>query len=152
MKNIFISFTIVFSILTTISCSSIKKTKTEKTHLPISKSLVGLWRQTIPIIKDGKTTNLLTPHYKSINTDGTYYTFNAPGNGNTKIIQYGSYEITSDNTYIEHVITNSAVPTMSNQDSSIKFKLVDENTLIINWKLKDQRGGTEKWTRVLMMD
>ncbi|MDO3693317.1 DUF4488 domain-containing protein [Wenyingzhuangia sp. chi5] len=148
MKKIFILFITTCSILTIISCSSYKKIQPQKTHLPVSKSLVGIWRQTLPFIKDGKKIDLLTTHYKSINTDGTYYTFNTGKNGSIKIIQYGSYEITSDNTYIEHIITNSLVPTMSNQDSFINFKLVDKNTLMINWKLNDQRGGNEKWTRV----
>ena len=152
MKNIFISFTIVFSLLITISCSSTKHTQTEKIYLPISKSLIGFWRQTATFIKDGKKVDFSTPYYKSINTDGTYYTFKAEGNGNTKIIQYGSYEITTDSTYTEHVVVNRYAPLFNNRDSYIKFNLVDENTLIMAWSLDQQKWNSEKWTRVPLLD
>lgn len=103
-------------------------------HLPESKSLVGLWRQTLFVKGDNvEKTQIKTGNYKVINPDGTFYTFIIWGAGNTNPVKdittiglYGTYKITSDSTYTEHIVKHSIIPSMNNTDSQLKHKRIDD--------------------------
>lgn len=81
--------------------------QTFPTHLPASKSLVGIWRQT-GATYGGNFVEAKSGNYKVINPDGTFFTFVTWGmrdqSKDTAIGQYGTYELTSDSTLVEHVI------------------------------------------------
>jgi len=101
----------------------------------------------------GELINVTTGIYKVINPDSTFYMFVTWGAGGsnapTEISFYGTYKITSDSTYIEHIVKHATSPVMNGVESSLKFKLVNENTLLVQWK-KGERWVKESWSRVQM--
>lgn len=139
MKNIFLLLIIAFSLST--------KAQKEKTHIPASKTIVGIWRQTGVITSNGTTIDRLTGNYKVINADKTYYTF-VTWPKKTVIGHYGSYEITSDSTLVESIIKHSMNSNLNGKDQYNKFKLIDENTLEMSWSLNNKKWFPEKWTRL----
>ena len=145
MKNIF-TFLILILFLQS-------NAQTEQTHIPASKSIVGIWRQTGFVNpNNGETVTVLTGNYKLINPDGTYFTFvtwgsNDPINGTT-IGKYGTYEVKSDELMVEHTIKHVIVPSLSGKSGEVKYKLIDENTLMMAWQNDFKQWVNEKWTRL----
>jgi hypothetical protein len=126
---------------------------TAQNHVPASKSMVGIWRQTGAMTTSGELVNVRTGIYKVINPDGTFYTFITWGadgsNAPTEIGLYGTYKITSDSTCTEHIVKHATSPEMNGTDSFMKSKLVDENTLLVQWK-SGERWVKESWSRLQM--
>lgn len=115
-------------------------------HVPASKSMVGVWRQTGAMTNSGELVQVKSGNYKVINPDGTSYTIITWGNGSTTIGFYATYKITSDSTCTEHILKH-ANPTMEGKDVALRFKLTDENSLRMDWNRGD-RWITESWTRL----
>ncbi|MDO3693315.1 DUF4488 domain-containing protein [Wenyingzhuangia sp. chi5] len=145
MKKIFTLFITTCSLIFLICCSSKKNSETDNTHIIESKSMVGFWRQT-GVTSNGKTYDRLTSNYKMINDDGSYFTF-ITWPKNTSIGHYGSYEITSDSTLTEHIVLHMN-PELNGTDQYTRFKLIDKDTLIMDWSLDNERWVCEKWTRI----
>lgn len=115
-------------------------------HVPASKSMVGVWRQTGVMTNSGELVKVISNNYKVINPDGTTYTIVMWNNGSANIGFYATYTITSDSTCTEHFIKHNN-PAMNGKDSELRFKLTDENSMIVYWKL-DNRWISESWTRL----
>lgn len=103
-------------------------------HLPESNTLVGLWRQAvIGRNQQGENVHIKTGNYKVVNPDGTFYAFitwgaygKNPQGDVTSMNMYGTYAITSDSTFTEHIIKHDGNPKMNNSESELKFKFVEE--------------------------
>lgn len=118
-----------------------------KTHVPESKNIVGIWRQTGAMSMNGEIIRIKSGNYKVINPDGTYYTFIAWGlNEPTVVGLYGTYKMTSDSTITENIIKH-ANPSMNGKESKIRFRLIDENTMLIMWNANGN-WIPEHWTRL----
>jgi hypothetical protein len=118
-----------------------------QTHIPASKSFVGFWRLADGIMHgSSETTGMFTVN----NSDGTFYLFTTSGTDRTyaSILQYGAYKMTSDSTCTEQIVKHNSQPAMDGSIFLIKFKLIDDNTMILQWKLGDFNWVSEKWTRV----
>lgn len=142
MKYILVLLIIVFS--ATLSAQTVQN------HIPVSKSIVGIWRRIDERkLVNGGSIKIVTGDYKVINADGTYYTFVTWPN-ETTIAQYGCYEIESDSTLVEHIIENVLHPRLSGKDSPIKYSLIDENTMTVAWSynLEGNIWINEKWIRL----
>lgn len=109
-----------------------------KQHVPASKGLVGVWRQSGIMSREGKIREVNTQNYKVINPDGTFYTFIVWGTIRpelpTNIGLYGTYTLDSDSTYSEKIILHSMNPKMNGTSSLLRSKLINENTLLIEYK------------------
>lgn len=139
MKNIFILLFLTLSFFT--------NAQTELTYIPASKSVIGIWRQTGIGLANGETVDRLTGNYKVINADSTYFTFVTWSN-ETTIGHYGSYEITSDSTWVEHIIIHSMNSDLNGKDQFTKFELIDKNTMYMAWSPDAKSWVNEKWTRL----
>lgn len=115
-------------------------------QVPASKSMVGVWRQTGAMTNTGELVKVKSGNYKVINPDGTSYTIITWGNGSTTIGFYATYKITSDSTCTEHIIKH-ANPAMDGKDVAIRFRLIDENNMRMDWNL-GERWINESWTRL----
>lgn len=120
-----------------------------QTHIPASKSFVGIWRLSEGMLHGSdKTTGMFTVN----NPDGTFYLFTTSGTVSTyaSVLQYGTYEMTSDSTCTEKITKHMTNPIMDDQIILIKFRLIDENTMISQWKLGsiNMEWMPEKWVRV----
>lgn len=145
MRNIFTLFFLTFSLLTTA--------QSKQTHIPASKSIFGIWRQTGIVNRtNGQIVPVLSGNYKVINADGTFYTFVSWGTRDpekgTTIGQYGSFEIKSDSTLVEHIIKHVIDSNLSGTTGVLKYKLIDEKTLMMAWKNNNGIWVDEKWTRL----
>lgn len=114
-----------------------------------SKSMVGVWQQSGASIKNVKSAPLvLMGNYKMINADSTFFTIMGYG---TKFscTFYGTYQMTSDSTYTEKIIKHRKDPSMSGSDSKLRFKLIDENTMALEYfDTLHERWVPEIWVRV----
>ena len=125
--------------------------QSNQTHLPASKTLVGIWRQT-GVTQNGNLVDVISGNYKVINSDGTYFTFVTWGmrdqSKDTAIGHYGTYKTTSDSTLVEHIVKHVMYPPLNGKDSLLKFRLIDENTIIMAWSSGDKTWVDEKWSRL----
>lgn len=120
---------------------------TAKNHLPASKTIVGMWRQTGAMATNGKLIKVSTGNYKVFNADGTYYTFIANDiNSATYFGLYGSYKFTTDSTFTENIVKH-ANQTLNGTKATIRYKITDENTMVLLWE-SNGRWIPEMWTRI----
>lgn len=131
-------------------------------HLPESKSLIGLWQHIVVAENvQGETSKKKSDIFKVINSDGTFYHFsvlspedNTISKIDLSIYMYGTYGITSDSTFTEHVITNNAVLGFNNSVSELRYKFAsgsDNNLVYIMWKnTTNDQWIPEMWERVTM--
>ncbi|GAB3653937.1 hypothetical protein GCM10028791_24320 [Echinicola sediminis] len=100
----------------------------------------------------GKMIEVKSGNYKVINSDSTFYTFIIWGKEiltqETTIGQYGTYNITSDSTLVEHIIEHTVNPQMNGSESQLRYEMVDENNIIIKWSMNNQKWVSEKWSRL----
>ncbi len=145
MKKTTLKLLLVVIVTTFASCSS-SLNKSEVENMAVSESLVGVWRQ-MSIGLDG--TPIPTGNYKFLNTDDTFYSMVFWGSFKpSTIMMYGNYEITSDSTYVESIVEHSNSK-MSGTKSLLKYKLLDKNTLLLQYKNDVQNKWIpEIWKRV----
>ncbi len=137
---------LVVAMATIFVCSSFTTGEKEPQNMAVSKSFVGIWRQL-------NFKGQMTGNYKFVNPDGTFYSMVVFGAFKpSMIMMYGNYKITSDSTYTEHIIGHTK-SFLRNTDSKLKYKLLDENTLLIQYKNTEiDRWIPEKWVRVPMIE
>lgn len=117
-------------------------------HVPKGNGgIVGFWQHVIPI-KDllrNKTIYRITGNYKVINPDHTFYNFSSIYD-DMVISGYGTYQITSDSTLIEHSAYNKNNH-FDNIDLEIKFKKKSDDVFFQQFTIE---GKTihEAWRRV----
>lgn len=118
-------------------------------HIIESKSLVGFWHQVIPIrLDNGQTIIQHTGNFKVINSDKSFYTFvNWNDKRQTTVGLYGTYQITSDSTYTEHIIQSGINPSLTNTDSPLRYKFINENIIYLQYCLNGN-WIPEMWKRV----
>lgn len=132
-------------------------------HLAESKSLAGMWRQfVIRKTPQGEFVKIKSGNYKVMNPDGTFYAFVTWGTGKdydpdtdiTSMNMYGTYTVTSDSTFTEHIVRHSANSAMNNSDSDLKYKFLpqsDNNLMVMEYKNSAiNRWIPEMWERVIM--
>ncbi len=145
MKKTKLTLLVVVMITFLVSCSSpLNKSKVE--NMVVSKSLIGVWRQ-MSVGLDGKL--IPTGNYKFLNTDKTFYSMVFWGSFKpSTIMMYGNYNITSDSTYVESIVKHNNTK-MSGTESELKYKLLDTNTLLIQYKNEVlNKWIPEIWKRV----
>ena len=117
-----------------------------------SKSLVGIWQQAqANQSNDGQLKVINLPTYKVIKEDMTYYSFsiNNLNNINSNVVHWGTYKITSDSTFTESVIKHYAFPALDNSESIMRFKLLDDNMLVMKYYNNvNKEWVPEVWKRV----
>ena len=117
-----------------------------------SKSLVGIWQQAqVNQSPDGQTKVINLTTYKVIKEDMTYYSFsiNNLNNINSNVVHWGTYKITSDSTFTESVIKHYAFPALDNSESIMRFKLLDDNMLVMKYYNNvNKEWVPEVWKRV----
>ncbi|AIQ00471.1 DUF4488 domain-containing protein [Ornithobacterium rhinotracheale] len=144
MKKIFFVFVAVFGIM--LNAQEASK------HIPISKDLVGFWQQRYIIqTANGEKKLKSSGNYKVINPDGTYYTFMivAPRNSDIQvpiILQYGTYELIDDTHFNEHIIDHNN-PKFVNTNSQLRYKKMDDNMILQEYKNEKGVWIPEIWRR-----
>jgi hypothetical protein len=140
------NFLLAITLLIFVSCS------VKHVHIPASKSVIGIWRQTgLKRPLTNKYVRMKAGYYKILNADGTYYTLLTWTNNtpikNTTIGKYGSYTVISDSTILEHT-TKHETPKFNGADDNITYKLIDDNTMTVGWENEQGLWIYEEWTRV----
>jgi TonB family C-terminal domain len=119
-----------------------------------SKSIVGFWRQCRNVKNsDGSLRKLATNNFTVINADNTFCTFVNWSMTNTSIVGYGTYKITSDSTYTEHIIKHGVVPKLSNTNIELRYKMVKDDVLQIQYhNAQLDKWMPEYWERVTLKE
>lgn len=143
MKNLI--FTVALMVITSMTFA--------QKDLVESKSLVGIWQQAQVdnSSPDGQTKIFNVPTYKVLKEDMTFYCFsiNNFNNLNSNVTHWGTYKITSDSTFTESVIKHYAFPDLDNSESLMRYKLLDENTLLMQYyNSVNKQWVPEIWKRV----
>ena len=145
MKNSIILLFLIFS--------SITIAQTNQTHIPASETMVGIWRQTGLVNPNtGEMMEVISGNYKVINPDKTYFTFVTWGINDprrpTVIGQYGTYEIISDSSLVEHIVKHDLNAKMTGTSVELRYIMKDKNTLMLAWKNHIDIWVNEVWTRL----
>jgi hypothetical protein len=65
------------------------------------------------------------------------------------VVHWGTYKITSDSTFTESVIKHYAFPALDNSESIMRFKLLDDNMLVMKYYNNvNKEWVPEVWKRV----
>jgi hypothetical protein len=118
-----------------------------QTNISDSKSYVGFWQLSKGLMHGSTKTNAM---FTVNNPDGTFYMFTTNGCDSLKasILQYGTYNMTSDSTITVKILQHPTQPDMIGKTIFIKYRLIDENTLFSQWKLDNFSWMPELWYRV----
>lgn len=135
-----------------VSCGMFKKTSNNSkqiTHMMESKSLIGVWQQSGANQKNVRDASLMKMGiYKMINADNTFFTLSG-GGVDLFCSFYGTYQMTSDSTFTEKIIKHNLSPSMSGSESMLRFKMIDENTMAVDYFDSEyNRWVSEIWIRV----
>ncbi len=141
-----------------MSCTTLKSNKVD---ILTSTDLVGVWVQTgeVPAGRE-----VCAGAIKVINPDHTFYLiWNTQGNnfesldGRTTnkpfIGLQGTYELGKEDgefrNYTEHIVKSTLHPTINRTNSELKYKMIDKNTLLLMYQLKETGSvGKEIWKRI----
>lgn len=119
----------------------------------------GVWQQTLLVNdRNGQSVTAYIPAYKLLLEDGSF--FNMLGNTReavspvpTHITGSGSWEATSDSTYVEHLVSSPTDPSSMGKDVVLNYKLSEDgNLLFVTYKMHNGFEGQEIWTRVRIME
>lgn len=110
--------------------------------------LPGIWQQ----VQKGKHESDLVrlPVWKVIQGDGRFCTFLiANAEAKSIITNEGTYEVTSDSTFVEHVQGSITDPGLIGKANKITYIMPDKDTMHISYRLEGAtRDGYETWIRV----
>jgi len=154
------------------SCSDSRAPKAVAETVPCASSIiesssyVGLWQkfqeitvedaETEMVIKSVAPTNL----FKCILPDGNYFLYRAFTDATSdqvvsRVEVYGTYKMQGDSVVVEHIVTNCALPELSNIDSDVIYKMSDKDNMDVYYKLRNSDGTPgsseylpEHWQRV----
>ena len=115
--------------------------------IPDSKSYVGSWKLSKGLIHGSpETDGMLTVN----NPDGTFtmYTTVANKESGKSFLQSGTCEMTSDSTCTVKILKHANSPDMVGATILVKFRLIDNDTMLWRWKLGGNSWMPEVWERV----
>ncbi len=117
-----------------------------KTNIINSTNLVGVWGQ---VVETRSGQDVYTGVIKVINSDNTFYLIWNSRN-NPQIGLYGTYTLNgAKGSYTEHIMFHSLDHQLNGTDSELKYELIDENTLLLEFHLKKNGYmGREVWRRI----
>lgn len=126
-----------------------------QTNRPAVSELYGTWRQTGVMGSQGELVDIVSRNYKVVNADSTFRTFIVGNRADSDpavlqekhLVMAGKYTVTSDSTLVEHILEHRLNPSMVGQNIDLRFRLVDSDTLYIQWNDKGKWIG-ERWNKV----
>lgn len=131
----------------------------EKQHLPLSKSLVGIWQWIASDDGVGKLRSVRSQTenraFKVINSDGTFYTLMfVPGMYMPVVTFYGTYELAGTNKYYENVVQNAVSPHISGTRNELRYSFEEDGkVLVLEYRIEgSDRWSKEAWGRVFYQE
>lgn len=112
------------------------------------ESLVGVWQQVQYAKKDGHLMKL--PVWKVMQSDGSFCTFLiANETGQSVITNLGTYEQTSDTTFVEHISGSITDPQLVGKSNVLSYTLKEGDKLSVSYRVPGASREThEAWLRV----
>ncbi len=137
-----------FTLLFLTSC------KTNKPFYSEPDGIVGIWQQTAETILPGELKEIVSPYYKIINKDKTFYLLAVWGIRNPRtlssITKYGTYKMSKDSIITEHIVGHAFLPELKGSMEHSKIYLKDKNTMILEYKDKLGPNVRQEWKRVML--
>lgn len=114
------------------------------------RDMAGIWQQ-VQNFK-GERRFIRLPVWKILHADGTFQTFLIANKSAQSIItNAGTYKVTSDSTYTEHVTSSLTDPSLVGRDNHITYYMKDKDNMSITYRMPGaKRNGQEQWIRVKM--
>lgn len=112
------------------------------------KQLAGIWQQIQKSNKEDRIMRL--PVWKVMQNDLSFCTFLiANQDGQSIITNKGTYKMTSDSTYVEHINGSITDPKLVGRDNVITYEFKGDDTLHISYQMPGaSKRGHETWVRV----
>lgn len=129
----------------TISAQSVKKA-----------DLVGTWQlcNMIDGMLDSSPEIKRAPYLKVFSPGGALTNLMISKEGDVFLTMEGTYEKKSDSSYVEHIKKLLVSSAMNGVDNVMKYEFLNENLMIITFKITDENGEKlncqEVWERVSM--
>lgn len=129
----------------TISAQSVKKA-----------DLVGTWQlcNMIDGMLDSSPEIKRAPYLKVFSPGGALTNLMISKEGDVFLTMEGTYEKKSDSSYVEHIKNLLVSSAMNGVDNVMKYEFLNENLMIITFKITDENGTKlncqEVWERVSM--
>ncbi len=117
----------------------------------VRPSLVGIWQQTEKVQKDnGKEQMLNLPVWKVIEEDNKFSTFLIPNRKGAAIITtQGTYTVSSDSTYTEHIQNSITAPELIGKGNAMKYRFLTEDYLEVRYTMPGAKSeAVEVWRRI----
>lgn len=110
--------------------------------------LTGIWQQIQVAKTDGHIIKL--PVWKILQQDGSFCTFLiANKEGQSIITNEGTYKVTSDSTYVEHIKNSITAPELINRSNTITYSMPEKDKLVITYRMPEAKeDASETWIRV----
>lgn len=141
MKKIFILFLFIgIGFTSSVSAQETVSSSSEKIKL------TGMWQMCKVEIVDGKLHAQYLPSLKMLDTDGTFYNVQMQtGQQGCCLTAFGSFQITSDSTYVEKVTSSTAYPPISGKEVVINYRILDNEWVGITFSFP---GETKRWKEI----
>ena len=121
--------------------------------------LQGVWQQTLQIQdRDGASKIVYIPNFKFLLEDGNFFNMmgyldKAVSPIPAHITGSGSWEATSDSTYVEHLVSSPTEPSSMGKDVVLTYRLSEDGErLFLTFRMNNGFEGKEIWTRVRIME
>ena len=110
--------------------------------------LEGVWQQVQPATET--TPEMKLPVWKVMQNDGTFCTFLIANNkAQCVITNEGTFRLTSDSTFVEHINGTIVNPDLIGKNNKITIVAAEKDRIQITYRLLPDGGeGKETWIRV----
>ncbi|MBU3854076.1 MAG: DUF4488 domain-containing protein [Candidatus Paraprevotella stercoravium] len=145
MKKFFMLLALVLG-ATTISAQSVNK----------KADLVGTWQlcNMIDGLLDSAPEIKRAPYLKVFSPGGALTNLMISKEGDVFLTMEGTYEKTSDTSYVEHIKKLLVSSAMDGVDNVMKYEFLNDNLMVITFQIIDENGDKldcqEVWERVSM--
>ncbi|GFH87900.1 TonB family protein [Bacteroides acidifaciens] len=152
-KKVPVSYTIPISFRLTGKSQLPSLSNSVTVNKNIKTPLEGIWQicTCVKPLGDGKFDIQTGPYLKILSSDKNLFNVHLSViSGRSVITAMGTYEQTSDNTYVEKIFKSVTDPELTGADSNLEFRFVSENLLEISYRLPGRPvNSKEIWVRVI---
>ncbi|MEY8685300.1 TonB family protein [Bacteroides sp. AN502(2024)] len=152
-KKVPVSYTIPVSFRLTGKSQSASSSNSVTVNKNIKASLEGIWQicTRVKPLGYGKFDIQTGPYLKIFSSDKNFFNMHlSTMNGRSVITAMGTYEQTSDNTYVEKIFKSVTEPELTGADSKLEFGFISENLLEVSFRLPGRPvNSREIWVRVI---
>lgn len=148
---------VVYTIPVSFRLAGKSRSASSSNHVSVNKNikspLEGIWQicTRVEPLGYGKFDIQTGPYLKILSSDKNLVNMRlSVMNGRSVITAMGTFEQTSDSTYVEKIFKSVTNPEFTGTDSKLDFRFISEDLLEVRFRLPDRPiEGKEIWVRVI---